>query len=142
MLYLAKGRAKGAGEMKDEEKKCEWVESGSEDVKKLKKGEVTSAITRLATEINKLHEEFSLENKLRKVQPPVAEQIYVLVRVPLGKKSLEWLNGLPTSLLVSKRRNLEWGSYREVFAFPPGLSPIFSIHNVATFVHPETLSFM
>ncbi|KAH7482278.1 Crinkler effector protein 8 [Phytophthora ramorum] len=93
--------------MKDEEKKCEWVESGSEDVKKLKKGEVTSAITRLATEINKLHEEFSLENKLRKMQPPVAEQIYVLVRVPSGKKSLEWLNGLPTSLLVSKRRNLE-----------------------------------
>ncbi|KAG2795240.1 hypothetical protein PC112_g22716 [Phytophthora cactorum] len=59
-----------------------WLESDSEDVKKLKKGEKTVAIEALTSEEKELQGESGLQKVLTGMPKPSTDQIHVLVVVP------------------------------------------------------------
>ncbi|KAJ8562040.1 hypothetical protein ON010_g7639 [Phytophthora cinnamomi] len=64
-----------------------WLESSTDDVKKLKKGEKTALIEALTHEDNELDGEFGLEEVLEEMPEPKSKQIHVLVVVPEGATS-------------------------------------------------------
>ncbi|KAG3046619.1 hypothetical protein PI125_g26950, partial [Phytophthora idaei] len=59
-----------------------WLESDSEDVKKLKKGKRTVAIEALTSEEKELQGESGLQKVLAGMPKPSTDQIHVLVVVP------------------------------------------------------------
>ncbi|KAG3100128.1 hypothetical protein PI124_g14976, partial [Phytophthora idaei] len=59
-----------------------WLESDSEDVKKLKKGEKTVAVEALTSEEKELQGESGLQKVLAGMPKPSTDQIHVLVVVP------------------------------------------------------------
>ncbi|KAG3048643.1 hypothetical protein PI124_g13412, partial [Phytophthora idaei] len=59
-----------------------WLESDSEDVKKLKKGKKTVAIEALTSEEKELQGESGLQKVLAGMPKPSTDQIHVLVVVP------------------------------------------------------------
>ncbi|KAJ0395985.1 hypothetical protein ATCC90586_000004 [Pythium insidiosum] len=59
-----------------------WLESSTDDVKKLKKGEKTALIEALTHEDNELQGEFGLQKVLKDMPEPKTKQIHVLVVVP------------------------------------------------------------
>lgn len=59
-----------------------WLDSSTDDVKKLKKGEKTALIEALKHEDNELDGEFGLEEVLEGMPEPKTKQIHVLVVVP------------------------------------------------------------
>ncbi|KAG2871234.1 hypothetical protein PC114_g27014 [Phytophthora cactorum] len=59
-----------------------WLESDSEDVKKLKKGEKTVAVEALTSEEKELQGESGLQKVLTGMPKPSTDQIHVLVVVP------------------------------------------------------------
>jgi Crinkler effector protein N-terminal domain len=59
-----------------------WLDSSSDDVKNLKKGEKTPLIEALTHKDNELQGEFGLDEVLEGMQVPTTEQIHVLVVVP------------------------------------------------------------
>jgi Crinkler effector protein N-terminal domain len=59
-----------------------WLDSSSDDVKNLKKGEKTPLIEALTHEDNELQGEFGLDEVLEGMQVPTTQQIHVLVVVP------------------------------------------------------------
>ncbi|OWY97003.1 Crinkler (CRN), partial [Phytophthora megakarya] len=67
-----------------------WLQSGSEDVKELKKGEKTAAIEELTHEDQKLQGEDGLAKVLEGMKDPLVGQIHVLVVVPKPNTEL-WL---------------------------------------------------
>ncbi|KAG6619957.1 Crinkler (CRN) family protein [Phytophthora cinnamomi] len=64
-----------------------WLESDSEDVKKLKKGEKTVAVEALTSEEKDLQGESGLQKVLTGMPKPSTDQIHVLVVVPEGAGS-------------------------------------------------------
>jgi Crinkler effector protein N-terminal domain len=62
--------------------KVTWLDSSSEDVKRLKKGEKTPLIEALTLERKELQGEFGLEEVLEGMQVPQNKEIHVLVVVP------------------------------------------------------------
>ncbi|KAI9905465.1 hypothetical protein PsorP6_014246 [Peronosclerospora sorghi] len=64
-----------------------WLESCSNDVEKLKQGELTTAIEELTKENKQLQGEDGLQKVLNGKPPPKLEQIHVLVLIPEGEKS-------------------------------------------------------
>jgi Crinkler effector protein N-terminal domain len=59
-----------------------WLDSSSDDVKKLKKGEKTALIETLTHKDNELQGEFGLDEVPEGMQVPTTEQIHLLVVVP------------------------------------------------------------
>ncbi|KAJ0390446.1 hypothetical protein P43SY_010676 [Pythium insidiosum] len=59
-----------------------WLESSTDDVKKLKIGEKTALIEALTHEDNELDGEFGLQKVLKDMPEPKTKQIHVLVVVP------------------------------------------------------------
>ncbi|KAG3107366.1 hypothetical protein PI124_g13317, partial [Phytophthora idaei] len=59
-----------------------WLESDSEDVKKLKKGKRTVVIEALTSEEKELQGESGLQKVLAGMPKPSTDQIHVLVVVP------------------------------------------------------------
>ncbi|ETP25969.1 hypothetical protein F441_01219, partial [Phytophthora nicotianae CJ01A1] len=64
-----------------------WLESSTDDVKKLKKGEKTALIEALTHEDHALDGEFGLEEVLEGMPEPKTKQIHVLVVVPEGDQA-------------------------------------------------------
>ncbi|KAE9275286.1 hypothetical protein PR003_g29378, partial [Phytophthora rubi] len=62
-----------------------WLESDSEDVKKLKKGEKTGAVEALTSEEKELQGESGLQTVLTGMPKPSTDQVHVLVVVPSGE---------------------------------------------------------
>ncbi|KAL3659396.1 hypothetical protein V7S43_015667 [Phytophthora oleae] len=59
-----------------------WLSSSTEDVKKLKKGEIITLIEELTKEEQELQAESGLQNVLTGMEPPTTDQIHVLVVCP------------------------------------------------------------
>ena len=59
-----------------------WLDSSSDDVKNLKKGEKTSLIETLTHEDNELQGEFGVHEVLEGIPAPKTKEIHVLVVVP------------------------------------------------------------
>jgi hypothetical protein len=64
-----------------------WLESSTDDVKKLKKGEKTALIEALTHEDNELQGESGLQKVLKDMPQPATDQIHVLVVVPQQEPS-------------------------------------------------------
>jgi Crinkler effector protein N-terminal domain len=63
-------------------RKDTWLDSSSDDVKNLKKGEKTPLIEALTHEDNELQGEFGLDEVLEGMQVPTTKEIHILVVVP------------------------------------------------------------
>ncbi|KAE9278958.1 hypothetical protein PR003_g28367 [Phytophthora rubi] len=80
----SKGRVIGELQLFLAKKDGAWLESDSEDVKKLKKGEKTGAVEALTSEEKELQGESGLQTVLTGMPKPSTDQIHVLVVAPEG----------------------------------------------------------
>nr|QUJ09337.1 crinkler 11 [Plasmopara viticola] len=80
-----------------------WLESDSEDVKKLKKGKKSIAIKALTGEDKELQGESGLQKVLAGMSKPSTDQIHVLVVVPKPEQALWLITGFVENAMYSKR---------------------------------------
>ncbi|KAL7683628.1 hypothetical protein Plhal304r1_c040g0117961 [Plasmopara halstedii] len=85
-----------------------WLDSTTDDVKKLKKGEKTALIEALTHEDNELDGTFGLEDYLVGMPEPKTRQIHVLVVIPAGNSAD--IGVTPSRLLKYKQQDTDAGS--------------------------------
>ncbi|KAL3663066.1 hypothetical protein V7S43_012006 [Phytophthora oleae] len=102
-----------------------WLQSCSEDVKKLKKGDKTAAIQVLTQEDKELQGEIGLAAVLADMDDPLTDQIHVLVVVP-EQDQLEKIDAENEEAFWSEDIQIQADSTTNEAAFDAFVTPYFS----------------
>ncbi|KAI9907657.1 hypothetical protein PsorP6_003179 [Peronosclerospora sorghi] len=96
-----------------------WLASNTDDVRKMKQGQVTAATQKLMEEDKKLHGEYDLQRVLAGMPPPKSEEIHVLVRFPKScisgiAAAFNWMNKRQRTLWTTTHLDLSTSTLPDV----------------------------